>query len=71
MADMLLPGFDSVAEMYMYKLEDQFRALQDPYYLETISADEDHLLEKAAMKITVGEELVVIEDGKIVLDKRV
>ncbi|KAF2095936.1 hypothetical protein NA57DRAFT_78710 [Rhizodiscina lignyota] len=68
LADLLLP-FDGVADFWMYKLEDFLNATKDPYYKEKVAADEDYLFDRTATRMTIGKEVVVIENGKVLQDK--
>ena len=65
----LLVTYDGAAEFWMYKLEDFFNATQDPFYQEKIVADEDFMLDKSSIRMSVGKEVVIFEDGKVLPGK--
>ena len=59
-------SYDGVADFYVKSLEEFRKAYEDPYYKDTVKADEEYLFDVKNMRIMVGKETHVIEEGKIV-----
>lgn len=60
---MVLP-FDGVCELWMRSLDDYMKARDDPLYKEKIEPDIMYFTDFASLKMAVGKETLVIEDGK-------
>ena len=59
-------SYDGVADFYVKSLEGFKKAYEDPYYKNTVKPDEEYLFDVKNMRIMVGTETHVIEEGKIV-----
>lgn len=50
----------------MWNYEDFEKAYDDPYYKEVVQPDEEYLFDIENMRVLVGTETCVIQEGKIV-----
>lgn len=57
-----------MADFYVKRYEDFEKAYDDPHYKEKVKPDEEYLFDVQNMRVMVGTETCVIEDGKIVQD---
>lgn len=55
-----------MADFYVRKYEDFEKAYDDPYYKDVVKSDEEYLFDVKNMRVMVGTETCVIEEGKIV-----
>lgn len=55
-----------MADFYVKRYEDFEKAYEDPYYKEKVKPDEEYLFDVQKMRVMVGTEMSVIEDGNIV-----
>ncbi|KAJ6259247.1 hypothetical protein Dda_6146 [Drechslerella dactyloides] len=59
--------YDGVADFYVRKLDDWTRAvMEDKYYMDELVPDALIFGDFAGARVTVGEEYVVIDDGRII-----
>ena len=58
-------SYDGVADFYVKSLEEFKKAYEDPYYKDTVKPDEEYLFDVKNMRIMVGAEKHVIEEGEI------
>jgi hypothetical protein len=59
-------SYDGMADFYVKKYEDFEKAYEDQYYKDVVKPDEEYLFDVKNMRVMVGTETCVIEDGKIV-----
>ncbi|KAF3011141.1 hypothetical protein E8E13_011455 [Curvularia kusanoi] len=59
-------SYDGSADFYVRRYEDFEDAYEDPYYKDVIKPDEEYLFDVDNMRVMVGTETCVIEDGRIV-----
>ena len=55
-----------MADFYVRKYEDFEKAYEDEYYKEKVKPDEEYLFDVENMRVMVGTETCVIEDGTII-----
>jgi len=58
-----------MADFYVKKYKDFEKAYDDPYYKNVVKPDEEYLFDVQNMRVMVGMETCVIEEGKIVEGK--
>jgi hypothetical protein len=58
--------YDACAEIWVRDLETMQQMAADPEYLGKIAADEEEFIDKSTLRILLGVDYVVIEDGKAV-----
>lgn len=58
--------YDGVVELWMHKLDDYFEARKDPLYKEKVEPDISYMADWTQLKLSVGKDVLVIEDGKVV-----
>jgi hypothetical protein len=55
-------SYDGMADFYVKKYEDFEAAYKDPFYVDVVRKDEQHLFDIDSMLVTIGVELTVIND---------
>jgi hypothetical protein len=55
-----------MADFYVKTYENFEKAYADPYYKDVVKPDEEYLFDIQNMRVMVGMETCVIEEGKIV-----
>jgi hypothetical protein len=58
--------YDGMGDFWVRKYEDFEAAFLDPEYRAKIRPDELNLIDMDSITVTVGVELVVLDDGKVV-----
>lgn len=59
-------SYDGMADFYVKRYEDFEKAYEDPYYKDVVKPDEEYLFDVQNMRVMVGTETCVIENGKVV-----
>jgi len=58
--------YDGMGDFYVHRYQDFENAFLDPEYLEKIRPDELKLVDMDSIRVTIGVEYVVIDQGKLV-----
>ena len=58
--------YDGMGDFYVHSYQDFEDAFLDPEYLETIRPDELKLIDMNSIRVTIGVEYIVIDQGKLV-----
>ena len=61
-----LLDYDGMADFYVRKYEDFENAFLDPEYQEKIRADELKLVDMDSIRVTIGVEYTMIDQGRLV-----
>ncbi|KAF2030956.1 hypothetical protein EK21DRAFT_64200 [Setomelanomma holmii] len=62
-------SYDGIADFWYKSFEDFERAYEDAYYLDVVKRDEEYLFDMSSIAVTVGTELSMIVDGKVVHER--
>jgi hypothetical protein len=62
--------YDGGVEIWVRDLETMQAMATDPAYLNEIAADEEEFTDRSSVRIMLGVDYVVIEEGKVVEEHR-